>query len=124
MASRSWHLYQNPPEGEWRQGGRKAELCRVALSGAFLTRLAAILTAGREAGITFGRTEWPVLQWEVGGLHAERTKLENEALRLFEFGIEEEFHARGKIVLDSSLGLMPQARGRDERQHGRPAKKH
>ncbi len=57
-------------------------------------------------------------------LHANRAKLENEALRLFEFGIEEEFCERGKIVLDSSLGLVPQPRGRRPRRHQGPDKKH
>jgi len=33
-------------------------------------------------------------------------RIENEALALFEFGVEEEFRRRGKVVLDSSLGLI------------------
>jgi len=57
-------------------------------------------------------------------LHAERTKLENESLRLFEFGVEEEFRKRGKVVLDSSLGLMPQPRRTAGKARKRSGQKH
>ena len=57
-------------------------------------------------------------------MRAGREKIENEALRLFEFGIDEEFHRHGKVVLDSSLGLMPPPHGRAGNARRRPAKKH
>lgn len=56
-------------------------------------------------------------------MHAERTKIENEALRLFEFDVDEEFRKRGKVVLDSSLGLMPQTRAAGKARQG-SRKKH
>ncbi len=52
-------------------------------------------------------------------MHAERRQIENEALRLFEFDTDEEFRTRGNVVLDSSLGLMPQPRkNRRARRNG------
>ena len=57
-------------------------------------------------------------------MRAERRQIENEALRLFEFDTDEEFRTRGKVVLDSSLGLMPQPRQtRGARRNG-SGKKH
>ena len=57
-------------------------------------------------------------------MHAERTKIENEALRLFEFGVDEEFRRRGKVVLDSSLGLLPPPRHATGKGLKEPGKKH
>ena len=53
-------------------------------------------------------------------MHTKRTKIENEVLRLFEFGVEEEFYRCGEIALDSSLGLMPTPRpsGQGRRSSG------
>ncbi|MDA8346370.1 MAG: hypothetical protein M0Z66_12945 [Thermaerobacter sp.] len=39
---------------------------------------------------------------------SEHPVVQNEALRLYEFDIEDEFHRRGTVALDSSLGVLPE----------------
>ena len=57
-------------------------------------------------------------------MRLQRDRIENEALRLFEFGVEEEFRRRGKVVLDSSLGLLPEPQRAPRRARRTPGKKH
>jgi hypothetical protein len=40
-------------------------------------------------------------------MSSEHPPVENEALRLYEFNIEDEFHRKGTIAVDSSLGVLP-----------------
>ena len=60
----------------------------------------------------------------MGGLRLQRNGIENEALRLFEFGVEEEFRRRGNVVLDSSLGLLPVPRRATRKARKAPGNKH
>ena len=42
----------------------------------------------------------------------------NEAVRLYEFGVEEELHRKGTVALDSSLGVLPDPGPRPPREDG------
>ncbi len=47
---------------------------------------------------------------------SEHPEIQNEALRLYEFNIEDEFHRKGTVAQDSSLGVLPDDQPRPSRE--------
>lgn len=39
---------------------------------------------------------------------SDQREIQNEALRLYEFGIEDQFRRQGRVAVDSSLGMLPE----------------
>ncbi len=52
---------------------------------------------------------------------SEHPEVQNEALRLYEFDIEDELRRKGTVAVDSSLGVLPvpgsRPRREDAQQH-------
>ncbi len=73
--------------------------------------------AGSSKGNTFGRlgrNRFPAgrsrlhtLSSGVLRMAPEHPPVENEALRLYEFNIEDDFRRKGTVAVDSSLGVLP-----------------